>query len=356
MGWLSSWGAVVFLISIVGISWVLSNPLEKNEAPAELVERQLTFTGRALSPAISPDGQLMAYLEGITDTTGRIVIQEISGGEPVEVIASTPYYQSNTKRARIEWSPDGKYLAVQPEIKWASRYQGRHAYQDLLIYSRLGQYLKTVPISSSADFAWSPDATEIASVLGDTLYLVNIQTLEMEKVNTSLDGLGQTRVAWLSYVAWSPSGKHLLARSSNSSGYMWWTIERNGKGTLLYETEDRLHEPVWSADGSRIYFLRINANDGYGIEFCRLSVSPQTGQATGPLEILHSVPEDVDDFSISADNKRLLYMREPNTSNIVRYDLKGGRRGAVLPNTPLTASTSTKMVPAVSPMDLRLPF
>ena len=87
---------VLWVIAVLGVAAVVLASLgllsDKQEIPVEetpqLVQRQLTFTGNAFKPAISPDGELMAYYVNESDTSGSIYMQEVDGGQPVKVLSN----------------------------------------------------------------------------------------------------------------------------------------------------------------------------------------------------------------------------------------------------------------------------
>ena len=330
-------GVMILTIALIGV-FTDFFPIKGSASPTQLIEKQLTFTGNALSPTISPDGELMAYFEGLTESTGRIVIQEISGGEPIEIVANTMYNSRLFVRPRLSWSPDGKFLAVKhsPSRAWAI------AYQDLHIYSRLGQFIRTVPIGHNDVFSWSPDGSEIASAHMNYLLIVNVQTLEEEQIEVPFG-------RFTGALAWSPDGAQLLVQARDSILDEYWMIGRNGQGLrTIYESEDRLFNAIWGKDGDVIYFVRSNTVDGVGRELCRLQVSPQIGREVGEVQILYEIREDMDQYSLSADNRRLLYMRDPLISNVVRAEIPGPESEAMLQNVHLTNSTSGKMATSIS--------
>ena len=72
--------ALVLAVAAVG-------KLLRQHSPAIAMQRQLTFTGRARLPAISPDGKWVAYVEG----DSLLMIQELTGGQPLRCRSRTEY-------------------------------------------------------------------------------------------------------------------------------------------------------------------------------------------------------------------------------------------------------------------------
>jgi Tol biopolymer transport system component len=67
------------------------------------------FRGRAYGAAVSPDGQLVAYLkfEGQgAGTKSKIVLQRLEGGAPVQEIEVPSTYNLQ----ELGWTPDGHAL------------------------------------------------------------------------------------------------------------------------------------------------------------------------------------------------------------------------------------------------------
>ena len=334
----SSFAAIVFIGAIAAVGFLSAFfPRKGSEPPTQLVEKQLTFSGQALSPAISPDGELMAYMELLTDSTGRVLIREIEGGQPTVVIPETEYNAIYPIRPNLRWSPDGKMLAV---FNLSPQSVGGG---ELDIFSRLGQFIRTVSVSRST-YSWSPDASEIVYFARDTLFYVNINTLEEERVATSLktDEYGE--------VAWSPGGTHVALSTSivtdSTNVSVIWMLGRDGaKSQLVYESGLRLYQPIWDGEGKSLYFYQVKVAAGYSLELCSLAISPQTGQAMGDVEVLHTFPGSVYRMSFSEANSRLLYDSEPLVSNLIGYDLQDGSVGVW---NALTQSTSIKLSPYIS--------
>ena len=85
--------------------------LRDRSAPGTLVAgqtKQLTFdAGLELDPAISPDGQMLAYVAGGPEA-GELLVKQRDGDRPVRPAPSLPRPQRSPK-----WSPDGSRIAVQ---------------------------------------------------------------------------------------------------------------------------------------------------------------------------------------------------------------------------------------------------
>ena len=71
-------------------------------APGPSLHRQLTFTGKEVTPALSPDGTRIAYVS--TRSANRtVMVQELDGGRPIEIFSAP-------EAGALRWSPDGSDL------------------------------------------------------------------------------------------------------------------------------------------------------------------------------------------------------------------------------------------------------
>ena len=103
---------------------------------------RVTFTGNYnISPAISPDGRVLAYVTR-QGSAFRVMVQELAGGSPV-AITDTSDDESPS------FAPNGRLLV------YASRAQGR----DVLMTTTLDGKIKSRLLTTGADMrepAWGP--------------------------------------------------------------------------------------------------------------------------------------------------------------------------------------------------------
>lgn len=69
-------------------------------------EKQLTFSARAFNPALSPDGQLLAYIGG-KDGTTNLFVMNLNDQTSHQIT----HFPSGTEVFTASWSPDGQRLA-----------------------------------------------------------------------------------------------------------------------------------------------------------------------------------------------------------------------------------------------------
>ncbi|MCI0555226.1 MAG: serine/threonine-protein kinase, partial [Anaerolineae bacterium] len=94
--------AMLMIISI----YLLNKPPAKHIFP---IHKQITFVGNAYDPAISPDGQYVAYVTDQPKGGHQVMIQDLTGGQPLEIFNAEFCL-------RPRWSPDGTKLTFKAPI------------------------------------------------------------------------------------------------------------------------------------------------------------------------------------------------------------------------------------------------
>jgi Tol biopolymer transport system component/DNA-binding winged helix-turn-helix (wHTH) protein len=290
---------------------------------AAAIHRQLTFTGKATAPELSPDGRRIAYVS--SESPERLVtVQDVAEGEPT-VIFSAP------EAGGLRWSPDSREL-----LFWA-----RGGEQD-------GLYLAPAAGGSARRIAggsfvasWSPDGRTIA-LARFSARRIEIVSRTGEPVRTfalhDVDG-------WIGDIDWSPAhGRLLFVVDDGARHPAIWSIQPDGTNQrrLLSGTTEILGAR-WTADGQGFYHLnRINQT----VSLFRSDPGLDPAAGTTPVLLLSGIEADAR-FSFSSDGARLVYARSPYYSNLWSVELSSDAR-AVRP-AQLTHGTSIVERPRVSP-------
>jgi Tol biopolymer transport system component/imidazolonepropionase-like amidohydrolase len=179
-------------------------------------ERQLThISTQPISPAFSPDGKRIAYLDvdGMWRRSGVAVV-DMATGKVTQVHASIFAPGAPT------WSSDGKRIAVAMVAPYSSRY--REGTNQILTMSSSGpveasddKWFAPVPNLSidARDWngpAWSPDGSRMAAVYEGTLTVF--------PVSPSGEPLGPPRhlTSEIAYApSWAGDSRHILYQSSD---------------------------------------------------------------------------------------------------------------------------------------------
>jgi Tol biopolymer transport system component len=321
---------IVALTVVVGVVTVLLiSRTDRSGSPVVARQRQVTFYGNAALPEISPDGTYFVYAR-TSDTDRTLFLQDFTGGEPIELLRWRYILD-------VRMSPDGSEIAVAGGLgsKWGT-----------FIIPRLGGTPRHIDrrMCSDASIAWSPTSSIIAiqescrERYRDSITLVERETGEARQIpmNVSFD--------WSYDLCWSPRGDRLLFTTGSADGNAVWALDTSGTAPLKLLDGD-VHSAWWSARADGVYYLqeRMGSTD-----LLKLPVDPSSGERQGnPRTLLSGL--QTGRFSISADNRKLLYNKQTSWSNLWAVTLNGSTGAASFSTRQLTQGTSEIQSPAFSP-------
>ena len=334
-------GALAALILALIAGGLLLSRRAASVAPVLAKRSALTVEpGLEMNPSVSPDGKFVAYSR-MTPAESRLVVQQVSGGEPVTVASWPGLYP-----AMPAWSPDGgrllyttpRGLLLVPALGGVSRLI---AGQGLIPGpgTPLANRLSVVGWGS-----WAPSGDEIVYDSGDTLYVRSLAAESPRKLLTTRDphsAVWSPDGKWIAYVSGNPQYPPLANLAPSSI----WLVRAEG-GTPVRITDDRpLHaSPVWWPDSRALLYVS-NQDGGRDIYFVPLSASgapaaPATRLTTGLSP--HTI-------SLSADGRRLAYSLLTETSNVVAVTLDPRRSVSFREAKPVTTGTQQVEGFSVSP-------
>ena len=249
-----------------------------------------TWTGLDLFPALSPDGNLVAYS---SDHNGEfeIYVRALIPGAKENQLTS-----DGEQNLEPSWSPDGKWIAY---------------------YSQSRRGIWIIPASGGSprqiiDFgsrpSWSPDSSRIvfqsdglsdisttsAAAPSSTIWTVSAQggdAHQLTQPGTPLGGHGSP--------VWAPNGRIIAFVANPISSSTLWTMTTTGTDLKRLTPEDReFFDPVYSPDGK--FLLAVSG----GVWQIPLSGD---GKASGePEPIANPAMAHVRHLSFSADGKRVV--------------------------------------------------
>jgi eukaryotic-like serine/threonine-protein kinase len=158
---------------------------------------RITENGKSSSPAISPDGRYVAYVNN-ENGMRSLVVRQIATGSNVQIVPPTNLgFQPPT------FSPDGDYIYyTQTDKGVGTLYQ----------IPTLGGTAKKLVVDVDSKVSFSPDGKRLAFIRHDvekgnsTIYLARADGSNAE-VLIDTEASGETRFA---EVAWSPGGDEIL--------------------------------------------------------------------------------------------------------------------------------------------------
>ncbi len=324
---------VAVIVVALGAALVLFlSHAQSSKQPLLPSHRQLTFTGEAVYPAISPDGKFIAYVTGRRETGSKCLVQDIAGGRAIEVVSGRGCLD-------LVWTPDGSEITVVD--------QG-----GVYLVPRLGG-----PRRQLEDFefiAWSPDGSQYAGAKRASKNIVLVSKLTGKSTPVILTG----PILFILGLDWSPAGDRLSALTLNTGNkYALWTVKTDGtQQNMAIEEEAFLTSPRWTNKGDAIFYLRGQVSRVLMTELWRLPISRDTGRpARDPSLVLSGIPMG-GFFTLSADGQKLLYTREFQFSNLWLAAIEGSGKSRTVNARPLTEGTSVYEDFSISPDGERVAF
>jgi Tol biopolymer transport system component len=259
---------------------------------------QVTWeAGLEITPAISPDGKLVAYAAG-DGARFKIFVRPIAGGRAVRLTDD-----SLAVETAPQWSHDGsRILFLDNGQVFSAPAGGGPARQE--VPPRGGD------VESAA---WSPDESQIAYVIADSVLIQNASGTSRVVATTAVPSLcvwGSQDLIACTAGNWAYLKPGMVFGNLASS---WISVIDPATGRVTGVTDSIASNvaPCWMPDGRTLLYVsnRLGPPDIYAIR-----LTPQ-GKATGlPLRL--TVGLDVNSFSLSADGSRLAYSVMHTTSNI----------------------------------------
>ncbi len=293
---------LVALLAAFGLGWWLAGA-RRGSRPAATPPRfaQLTFQpGIERSPSLAPGGNAFVYV-GDAEGSDDIFIQRIGGQTAINLTADSP--AADTAPA---YSPDGEHLAFRSE-----RLGG-----GIFVMGATGESVRRVT-DFGFDPSWSPDGLElVVSTEPVSDPLLRYRNAELWRVRIA-DG-ERHRLTETDSVqpSWSPSGSRIAFWGIDDGGQRdLFTVAANG-GAATPVTDDAWVDwnPVWSPDGSHLYF---SSDRGGAMNLWRLAIDEASGAVLGEPEPVTTPSKWSGGISFSAAGQ-LIYTAEDERSTLYR--------------------------------------
>ncbi len=317
---------VIYTVMVVGfltlLIWQYQTLVSKKiDDTVSISHKQVSFTGNALYPAISPDGQFIAY----TTINNKLMMHDLSGGQTLEL------YQSDHVNFP-RWSPDGSELIFTA--------QKIEELPKVLLISRLGGNPRILGVGGYN--CWAYNGTCVATVIGDIkqINLINKTTMESNKIPIH-------SIKWIRGIDWSDQAERFLLISGTESNAAMWILDPDdGSQHKLLELENTIISARWSNNGKSIFCFQSRNNI---TELLKYQLDNNEEINLGKTKILASGLEVGWYFTLSADDKNLVYTRDLQYSNLWLTDIikKNKKNPPALKQ--LTEGTYSHFGPSFSP-------
>ena len=323
-------GVLIVIAMIVGAVFYGWHRLSlSGSARLPLIHRQVTFIGDAWEPAVSPDGNFVAYVTRQPGSEQKLMLQALSSGPSLELLHAH-------NLGHPKWSPDGSELVVA-----ASGINGTNG-GGLFVLPRLGGAPRQ--IGDGGNPCWLPDGSQIVTSYENAeagIWLVNKLTGEKKRIPTPA-------YQWLEDIDCSAKTGMLLlllTKKSSEISHQIWTMKPDGteqRQLVEEKSESEIQSPRWSPAADAIYYFRTERDT---TDLIRIPASSKSTEST----VLVNGLETGGYFSLSADGSQLAYTRTQYYSNLWLADLPAFSATTKIQEKPLTSGTLYYVHPSISP-------
>ena len=281
--------------------------LRRNPARGPMTQRQVTFTGQATEPAISPDGRSVAYV-----ARGRsLVVQRLAGGEPLVLVPPARFI------LWPRWTHDGStivFAMFRDSTELAATYA----------VSSSGGTTRRV-LDDVVPFDTGPDSTTLVRAPREKprLDFADWQTGKTHGAVVLPDSLED-----ITRVEWSPDGRFIALAAS---GKLWTIPAKGGEAHLIGSGWN----PRWSSSSAALYFLS-GSPGAVGVK--RVTIDRRFGALKEPEQEIASLPR-AENFDIAA-NGNLVYAQTSTSTQVRALTLGGAPPRRVIEDKLLTDGTA----------------
>jgi serine/threonine protein kinase/Tol biopolymer transport system component len=285
--WLAAAAACVAVS--MGVAWWVHNP--PAAPPPWNLTRLTTDAGLSGSPALSPDGKLVAYssdrsLDGERD----LYIKQVAGGQAIRLTSD------GAGNTTPDFSPDASKIVFRSNRDGGGIYEIPAFGGEVRLLARDGLNPKFSPDGSQVAYWVGAESVAFTVPGSGTVWVVPVAGGQPQRVGPSFMAAR--------YPIWSPDGKHLLcigytsAKNYESSSLDWWLVATNGGEAVKTGAYEALVQAglrargsaldgprpgCWSAADNAVIF---SAASGDAQNLWEIGVSPRTGKVSGPLQRL----------------------------------------------------------------------
>ncbi len=297
-------------------------------------------------PSLSPDGKSFVYVSAAAGNSDVFLLR-VGGRNPVNLTAD-----SRGEDLQPAFSPDGERIAFRSERDGGG----------IFVMDSTGESVRRLTHFGYTP-AWSPDGKQIVvstdtflfptdlAGRGGPLRIVDLQTGQSREVTGPGSAL-QPR--------WSPNGKRIAywGLRGTSGQRDIWIVAADGsqaRSGAVEVTNDAALDwcPVWSPDGSFLYFASDRAGS---MNLWRAPIDDASGRLLGPLEARTTPAGWSGAFSLSRDGRRMLFETLDWRSTLMRVPFDPLSESITGPAVPILRATQPMRDHEISPDGQQVAF
>jgi Tol biopolymer transport system component len=303
------------------------------ETSGVLNTTQITsWSGLDIFPAISPDGNSIAYSSDHQGSFEIYVKSFTPGSREVQLTSD------GGQNFEAAWSPDGKMIAYYSKARggvWVVSAQGGNAKQ----LTEFGSYPAWSPDGMFVAFQSSGISADLGSMGSGALWNTTLWTVPSQGGEAKQITQAGNPPGGHGNPSWSPDGRRLTFTTYDPAKTEVWSVSVAGDDLKrIVEGIDSIYSP----DGKYIYF----ASSGLS----KIQISATDEPLSEPVQIATAGTARLKRLSISADGKKISYGALMLKSNLWMIPLSPRTNEATGPAVALTRDTSHRNTyPAISP-------
>ena len=324
--------AVVLTVIGMGLWALLGNRASPVLEPGQMAP--LTFDpGLEVDPALSPDGNWLAYVSGPFGSM-HVYLRQVSGGRAVDLTAGLP---GDHRWPR--WSPNGNEIMFQAGgAIYVIPVLGGVPPRRIVDRPTSAVTEATDIVPGAASATWSPDGSQIAYTVGHSIFVA------------SVDGSGSREVVsdyFPHSLNWSPNGSRLVYVSGNASYVLGTRLLANGAASAIrvlslsdaslvtLTDQERIYQsPLWVPSGDRLLYI---SNEEGARDIYEVGLSSSGAPTAPPSRLTTNLGALT--ISLSADGRKLAYSAFRNDANIWSIPIPLQGTSSIAEAAPVTAGT-----------------